>query len=203
MSPALPQDSKQTRQRAANLLSVLAFLTSLAALALASGVWQRSQSKVKGADWAQGIQLIAFYEERWDSEEMIQVRAEAATSLLSRTSADEVEFVLAFFDELGLLLSRRVVDAELLWYHFYWPAASYLLAANRLTDAEERAVTYPYLANLLTQLQEVQRERTPRERALRPTENEVDEFLSNEATPPSCEEPESDGEEGEVQMTPL
>lgn len=203
-----PNDARQPRFSegkpvAATLLSTLALLVALAALALGLRPWERRPPRPERVDWSQVMHLVSIFEERWDSEEMVQVRSEAASSLLARTRADEVEAVLSFFDELGMLLARRALDAEVLWYHFYWPAASYVLAANRLEDAPERAITYPYLAQLLNQLQEIQRARTPSQKPLQPNEQEVDEFLANEASPPSCEEPGAESDDGEVQMTPL
>lgn len=189
--------------RAALLFSLLAWAMATVALLAALRPWHCRESRSRPVDWAQVAHLLAVYEERWDSEALVQARSQAASALLARTAADELEAILSFFDELGFLLSRQALDAELLWYHFYWPASCYLRAASRLSDASERVASYPYLSLLLTQLEEVQRRRTAPDKELPPTEREIDHFLADEAAPPSCEGSDEEDDQSEARMTPL
>lgn len=68
-----------------------------------------------------GVDVILRLEKQFDENDMCEKRRRAARALQSGTSVEDVEPVLDFFETVGLLLRRRVVDKEVVWNSFaYW-----------------------------------------------------------------------------------
>lgn len=71
--------------------------------------------------FAHEVDLIFEFERRFEAPEMLDARRLAAKALQNRTSTQEIDTVLDFFETLGILVRRHAVDEELAWNAFsYW-----------------------------------------------------------------------------------
>lgn len=109
---------------------------------------------------AQQVALITALEDRFNGTYMIRVRATAAESLL-RGDSDCVSDVIDFFETLGLLSSRGLLDKEMLWSLFYDWALHYLTAAKDIIDDERKddETTWSDAIDLLRDMEKVQLEK--------------------------------------------
>jgi hypothetical protein len=119
-------------------VAALAALVTVAVAALA--LWYES----KRSRFSLGVELYMKLDERFNSNEMRNIRKAAAKSLLSgrlgtgpafRTT---VEDVLDFFEMIGFLLSRGALDERMVWHGFFNIIHPYWLSAQEYIEDQRR-----------------------------------------------------------------
>ncbi|MFZ2493488.1 MAG: hypothetical protein WA208_18575 [Thermoanaerobaculia bacterium] len=158
----------------------------VAALAIVVSVGMQI-AEWRRARFSRGLDVLGTMDARWDSAEFRETRRQAAADLLDRQSdpleAEAVRDVLNFFETLGFLLRKEVVEADAVWHYFGSWLLPYTSAAASLTESY-RAVD----PNCLTEIEalvravwDVEIERNPQasgEGAL--TDERVRTFLEKE-----------------------
>jgi len=98
------------------VVTILVLLGSLVAV-----WWQvRCQRRIESA------KMVLALRDRFDSTEMQRQRKRLSELLLSGnqiTHRDDA--VLVLFDTVGLLVRRRILDLEMVWYEFCWDVVRY------------------------------------------------------------------------------
>jgi hypothetical protein len=163
--------------------------TALATWALVVGTllavwWQAKEQRVIHA-----YDLAMKLSERFNSTEMRKYRKELATMLsnnaLPKEPNESSQQVLEFFDSVGLLVQKRVLDKVVAWNEFGFVVLRYHGAlADRLVWVRERfkdETIHSEFDNLFDKLLEIERKKRskPREQA-RPTKSDVEAFIKQE-----------------------
>src|SRR5438128_9505045 len=119
----------------------------------------RQQARL--AHFTASLDALWKLDARWDAPEMQRTRRAAAKALAEKQETADVDSVLDFFELLGLLVRRQVIDEELAW-EFYHPLSKYW----RLTrDHVERVrrdnpAVWEYTVDLVQRLDRVEARRS-------------------------------------------
>jgi hypothetical protein len=138
-----------------------------------------------------GVGSMLRLDEAWES--LSSTRRYAAKQLLDRAPGSDVDKILDFFDTIALLTRRKVLDEELAWPTFYWPAANYWSASQdyvRTVQRAEGGATWQDLQRLIPRLQATEARKSTRPQAeISPSEEQTKTFLNEEANiqPPFSE----------------
>jgi hypothetical protein len=95
---------------------------------------------IKASQFSSKIDNLWRMMDKWESDEMLRLRAAAAQALKKKANADEISDVLGFFEVMGYLVRVQAVDAEATWSMFsdwvlpYWLAAKYSIDEDRAVD---------------------------------------------------------------------
>jgi len=78
-----------------------------------------------------GVDIFLKFNDRFfENEAMKIVRRKAANGILTGKN-EEVDDVLDFFEEIGLLLKRKAIDEKFVWHSFYhWVHRYYFLTKS-------------------------------------------------------------------------
>lgn len=105
--------------------------------------------------------MITGLADRFASEEWRAYRMQCAAAIRAHRRGEEVDLkdfpVLGFFENIGHLVRRNVLDAEMVWTKFGWSITRYHLALTRTREAmndETRTV------NLIEANRETEHDRT-------------------------------------------
>jgi len=198
---------ERAQSRSLRLVTAAVLVSACACLAAAGATWVLvwRALHVQTAEPAQetALQVLWQLDAEWNSDQMLGVRAGAASALLERRGAAEIADVLQFFDQVAYLAQRLNLDRELLGYRFYRPATCYWKASEFLRSrggASDRD-RYPYLPALIEVLRSFSQRRFGVDGKSEPSTEEVRDFLLSEARGGSCGEDEP--AEDSAQMTPL
>lgn len=106
-------------------------VSSLAALVTAVGaivsLWiQNGHARV-----TRSLDILLRMEAKFDSERMKDLRRKAAKGFLEGKLVDEAYYVLDFFEEAGLLLSKDAIHEDILFESFYHSILAYWFTAKR------------------------------------------------------------------------
>jgi hypothetical protein len=122
--------------------------------------------------------------DKWDSADMLRIRAAAAQSLKKHENADEICDVLGFFELMGYLVRVDSLDAEATWSMFSDWALPYWLAAKYFVD-DDRSVDRTYwqeFEGLWKTLMKIEAEKRGRpERHVVPNEHDIEILLDGES----------------------
>ncbi|GIW45358.1 MAG: hypothetical protein KatS3mg077_2640 [Candidatus Binatia bacterium] len=187
------------------VLAIAAMLTSAVAAVLSAWAVREVERRAGSRGVDTHLQVLGQLEAEWNSDEMLDRRAQAAAALLKQRPDRAVEAVLLFFDEVGYLAERYGVDRELVWYRFHTPALVYW-AASEFVRKSESGRSERYLAHgrkLVDSLRSIERARSGGAESPEPTRREIEDFLLEEARRLSCQEEEGESSDEPAQMTPL
>lgn len=116
--------------------------------------------QLKQFRFAHGVDLIFELEDRFDAPEMMKARKVVAKALQKRTSVQEMDTVLDFFETLGILVRRHAVDKELAWNSFSYWVLRYAVFTRDHIDARRRAESdntyweeFEFLVDCFTQVE--------------------------------------------------
>ena len=102
--------------------TVQAWATSIAVLVAVVAVWFEARSSRR----AMGAETYYQLEEKFFHTDLMRaLRRRAATELASGDSFDAFDDLADFFDFVGILVRRRVLDEEMAWSSFYRRAAAF------------------------------------------------------------------------------
>jgi hypothetical protein len=198
-------DDRRDQRGAADwgaLAAVGACVTALAALAMVLMVFVELRADLQRGRFGAALDSLWRLTAEWSSPDMAAVRASAAGALLDAQPNADVAAVLDFFDEVAFLLSRGVLDDEMVWYEFYRPMAAYWFASQRQVDAAQRtdSTEWEQLREAIGPLVaiEARRRQKPADAAV-PTAAEIHDFLTAELSNGECDELQSAG----VRRVPL
>jgi len=97
-------------------------------VAIGSVVWQIRQSRL-----ALGVDLLLRFEARFDEPAFRSSRQTAAEALMQGPD-HRIDDVIDFFETVGLLTRRRVLNPEVIWNEFsYWVFGYWLVAKDYIT----------------------------------------------------------------------
>ena len=180
---------------AASVTALLALLTSVMIFRQVRHDSQRMRSTT-------ALESIWRFDARWNSDDMVTARSAAAGALLNGQPTRDVEAVLDFFDQMALLVSRGALDAEMVWYQFYWPMANYWFASQEHVRAiaADDPMRWEQLTKVMPRLVaiEAQRRKRTTEQAV-PTAAQIKDFLTTESAGGECGE----DQDTEAHKTPL
>ena len=77
------------------------------------------------------LDILLRMEAKYDSERMKDLRRKAAKGFLEGKLVDEAYYVLDFFEEAGLLLSKNAIHEDILFESFYHSILAYWFTAKR------------------------------------------------------------------------
>jgi len=101
-----------------------AIVTAVGAIA---SVWiQNSHARV-----TRSLDILMRLEAKFDSDRMKELRRKAATGFIQGMLVDEAYYVLDFFEEAGLLLSKNAIHEDILFESFYHSILAYWFTAKR------------------------------------------------------------------------
>ncbi|HEX7048296.1 MAG TPA: hypothetical protein VF275_12065 [Gammaproteobacteria bacterium] len=147
------------------------------------------------AEWrrqrfAKGIDTVAQLDSRWDSVEFRDIRREAAAYLIDGNSTTEaageeaVRTVLNFYETLGFLNRKNVIDSEAIWHFFGSWIFPYYHASKPVRDKSRQLDPncYSELESLVTAVREVEKKCHPSKSSLHlELEENITKFLQREA----------------------
>jgi hypothetical protein len=164
---------------------------ALALIAIVALIWESRSTRL-----ALGADVLLKLQEQFDGKQMLIFRRKAVESILSCRSktttglTDDVDDVLDFFENVALLVRRKVLDTELVWHSFnYWIRGYYSVAADHIKTEREK---YPtrwedlcWLHEHLTEFANI-RDNRPALAERKMTDTEIDKFLAGEKA--TCDE---------------
>jgi hypothetical protein len=171
------------------IVSLLAAIAALAAVATAGFVAWEVHEEVRAARVDARVEAFWHVEDQWNSPAMLDLRSAAAAALLARKPSNDVNAVLDFFDELTLLMNRSALDEELTALHFYRPLVNYWTASGDYVRyvQRDRPATWKDVGGLLDRLGAVEaRRRQQPLSATRPSADDVQQFLMDEQGQDQC-----------------
>lgn len=135
-------------------------ITTIAASVSAfAAVWSvRSQNK--RAQFSMGVDLIMKLQDQFSGSRMVAVRHAAAIALLNKADDyDKVDEVLDFFENIGLLSRKKIVDDKFVWHSFSrWIYGYYQAAKGYIDEVQrDRLSTWTDLTNLYQKVVEIER----------------------------------------------
>jgi hypothetical protein len=139
-----------------NFDTVAALSAAVAALVAAFQLWQFR--------FAHGVDLIFNLEDRFDAPDLVNARKLAAKALQNHSSTEEIDTILDYFETLGILVRRHVVDDELAWNSFsHWVLRYAVLTkdhieARRKTESDDTYwKDFEFLVKRLTKIEKKKR----------------------------------------------
>jgi hypothetical protein len=130
-----------------------------------------------------GVQAILTLEQRWFDDYLLGVRGRAAQHLLAGKGGSDLGEIFDFFDGVGVLFRRGVLDPEMTWGFFFQPFITFWTKGQnyvRIERAKNHTI-WETTGELATALQhfEADRRNRPFGEAL-PTEEEMATILREE-----------------------
>ena len=161
--------------------AISAWAALLAALAAIIALYLQSRL----ARFAINLDMLWRFESQFRNDErMLKRRRSAAIALLNNENNSDVDEVLNFFEQLGLLMRKKAIDKEVVWYSFYNCAIGYWTAAKSYILQERSKditiwIDYNYLYNELLKIEKKKTKKTLKQ--LEYSKEYIDEFLSDES----------------------
>jgi hypothetical protein len=171
------------------LASLAAAIAALAAVVSAGVVAWQVRDEGRRARLSTGVESVWHLSEQWSSSTMLDIRSSAAAGLLAGKPTPDVDGVLSFFEEVGLLVNRGAVDEELAALQFYWPMASYWSASKEYIEKVEhdRPSAWEDVGSLVTRLSTIEAHRRSRPVTdMLPSKEQVQQFLLDEQGNSEC-----------------
>lgn len=156
-------------------------VTAIATIAIAMGsifavTSQNNQSRI-----ALGVDLVLRLDDRFNSAQFRQLRRNAASSLLKKSSAPPDE-VLDFFETIGMLVRRGVLDEEVVWHTFFYWVNGYWYAAHDYIKSKNDPTFYEDMRYLHERLVALEKHKyNSPESEIQPSEPELKDFLIEES----------------------
>jgi len=84
--------------------------------------------------------LLLRLEDRFDNEDFRETRFEAAKALKNITESNQghIEDVLDFFETIGILVRKKVLNKELVWCSFFYWLHGYFIAGQELIKKQRK-----------------------------------------------------------------
>jgi hypothetical protein len=157
-------------------------VAALAAIATACVVFWQVKQEARLTRYSVGIETLLRFDENWD--DLSKVRAQAAAEIQAGNFGSYVVQVIDFFDTVGTLARKGVLDKELVWHTFYWPMANYWAVCQdfvRETQTSEGTATWEDYCELMGEMKLTEAERSKRPlAAIGPSKDQVAEFMAEE-----------------------
>ena len=159
--------------------AIAAIITALIALAI--GVFENRQRRTLTK-----LDVLLRLDDQWNGESMKKARIGAAESLKAGLKpADGVDAVLDFFQGVGSLDRRGLIDRELAWeFFFYWLHRYVALTSDHIRERQNvNSAMWLNVRPLHEKLSNVARERSPRHDSGNiPSPKELQAFIEEELT---------------------
>ncbi|MGP0594747.1 hypothetical protein ACTRXD_19710 [Nitrospira sp. T9] len=159
--------------------AIAAIITALIALAIAVFEGRQRRASTK-------LDVLLRLDDQWNGESMKRARIVAAESLKAGLRPDDgVDSVLDFFQGIGSLDRRGLIDRELAWeFFFYWLHRYVALTADHIRERQNaNSALWLDVRPLHEKLSNVARKRSPRrDSANLPSPKELQAFIEEELT---------------------
>ncbi|MFA6164479.1 MAG: hypothetical protein WC685_13750 [Methylobacter sp.] len=160
-------------------------LTAWAAVAASAVAVYAIWAESKRSRFALGIDIFLKLDANFGEDKMRTTRRAAAEALLRDEDKGDVDDVLDFFEMVGMLVRRGVLDDYMVWHNFfYWIHGYYLSNSDYI--AESRSVDPTIWADLVKLYRRMvsieKKERQCSDQQLQLTEDKLTEFLEEEMT---------------------
>lgn len=155
-------------------------VAALAAVAAALAAIAALVAESKRSRFAQSVELLLRFEDRFASPEFLGIRKRAVEGLAAG-NAGECDDVLDFFETIGLLVKKGALDPQMVWSSFSYWLLHYTVAASEYISKARSAD--PALWGYLIFLQNIVREIESDEGgklAAKPTLDGTEAFLKEE-----------------------
>ncbi|HKT31617.1 MAG TPA: hypothetical protein VJS89_03875 [Gammaproteobacteria bacterium] len=152
----------------------------IAAIAILISIW-RQIAESRRYRLSQSIELLLKLEDRFDSASFRNLRKIAARSAIEGNFAG-LEPILDYFETVGLLLERGVLDEEMIWSTFSnWILNYAQIGTQYIAEVQaEDSTLWTYMMRLRDRMDEVQ-ERITHQKYPSLTPDERENFLREEA----------------------
>src|SRR5882672_6247220 len=154
----------------------------IAGIAVLVAVWQlRVQGRL--TRYTTGFDALWKLTAEWDSPRMERVRRAASKAIANDQETPDIEDVLDFFELVGLLVERGVVEDELAWNQFYHYLAHYWRLTRDYIERIRRdePTIYENVVALVQHFDDIEAKRSRRPAtAIVPTPEELSEFVADE-----------------------
>jgi predicted membrane-bound mannosyltransferase len=181
--------------------ALAACATAVAAMVVAVASVSQVRQETQRVLFNTGLDSLWHFDAQWDSDGMLDARSAAAAALLDGRPSHDVDDVLDFFDQIALLLTRGVLDEEMVCYEFYWPMANYWAASQEYVHQVQRDApgAWQQLAAVMPRLTTIEARRRQRPPAAAvPTRAQIGAFLTAETHNSECTD-----EDDDTRKTPL
>lgn len=172
----------------ANAVSALANVFTVIIIFIGVFVALRSiRAQTRTARFILSVDLLSKMDERFGSKGMKRIRREAARALLDRgeplstANSGNIDAILDFFETLGLMTRRDVLDEEMVWSMFFnWIEAYWVAAeAHIKSTMEENSEMWKDFKTLYERMIVIERTKTKKSYiSLSP--EEISDFLHDE-----------------------
>jgi hypothetical protein len=162
-----------------NYTALSAWAAVAAALGAAAALW----TQLRSSRVSLGFDLLLRLDERFNGGEMLKTRRKAAKEMLEGADP-HLDDILDFFEMIGMLVRRGVLDGEMVWHSFfYWLNSYWHLASARISQARtEDATVWADLTTLYAKLVKLERkERGLADADVVPSKDSLLRFLESEA----------------------
>lgn len=177
----------------------LAFLTYFLARATIRAANEQTQSMSQVVNSISGIadsnkeiasvKILIIYIEQFEGKNMLSERSALATLILKNASHEEQqehETVLDFFETVGLLVRRKLIDVEMVWSNFGYYAIRWAKACEPYIKKERELKNndttifedFMYLTEEMYKMEEAKRKMTRKD--VTPDDKDMNQFLKDE-----------------------
>ncbi len=134
-------------QQWTTIWTTVAALATLGAAVAAALAAKSAAAQVRLTRFSLGVDMVQRLDARFDSPEFLEARRSAALALENLKDNDyaenraieaNVEPVLDFFETIGLLVRREVLDKEIVHSYFFYWYYGYWLNAKPLIDRQRK-----------------------------------------------------------------
>ncbi len=106
-------------------------VSSWAAIVTAVGAVVSLWIQNRHARVTRSLDVLMRLDARFDGDRMKELRRKAASGFLEGKLVDEAYYVMDFFEEAGLLLSKHAIHEDILFESFYHSILAYWFTAKR------------------------------------------------------------------------
>jgi hypothetical protein len=152
-------------------------VAALAGVAAAVAAIAALVAESRRSRFAQAVELLLRFEDRFASPDFLTTRRRAAEGLATGKPS-EVDDVLDFFETIGMLVQKKALDKEMVWSSFAYWLLRYTAAARKYISESRSADpavwrNLVYLRNIVDAIE-------TREGGTQPTPDDIARFLSDE-----------------------
>ncbi|MDE3023328.1 MAG: hypothetical protein KGI54_16015 [Pseudomonadota bacterium] len=148
----------------------------------------RSREESERARYSSGVETLLKFEERFNRQEMKQVRQNAAEYFLKDNSSNNisnVDQVLDFFEGIAVLVHKSVLDKWLAWHYYSnWIFGYYSAAEQYINQVRKDSPTsWQDLCDLYIEMIEIELEEHPslKSKNIKYNKKEIEDFLETES----------------------
>jgi hypothetical protein len=179
-----------------SLDTFLIMITAAASWVIIGVTYWAARNQSKDSKNIASVQIIIIYIQQFEGKDMLLERSKLAEQILNKAEHKDIqEPVMDFFETVGLLLRRKILDTEMVWANFAYYAIlwehvcrDYIKEERKLKNNDPTIFAdFQYLADEM--IKEDMRKRNKKREEIIPTNKDVQEFLNEEKENDGLQEP--------------